>query len=171
MGPGTKPRQNAGRSVVGHDVTTAGHLGLGPQPHAESLVLPEELWQKQSHSHPVPSPCLWDRGLFPDCTRSCRASGAGVASRPCLWGCCSGGGCTGPGGKPGRQDGPAGAPHRLGLPDTAQHLCVLSCAWINSTGPGPRRWGPRPGVPAVPLCSRGLCSGGCSELGCGDGLE
>lgn len=56
MGPGTEPRRYAGRSFVGLDVTTAGHLGVGPQPHARSLVLPAELWQKQSRSRPVPLP-------------------------------------------------------------------------------------------------------------------
>lgn len=56
MGPGTEPRRDAGQSFVGLDVTTAGHLGVGPQPHARSLVLPAELWQKQSRSHPVPLP-------------------------------------------------------------------------------------------------------------------
>lgn len=131
MGPGTEPRWDAGRSFVGLDVTTAGHLGVGPQPHARSLVLPAGLWQKQSRSHPVPlPPCVgpWPVPRLPQklqgvpCWR-------GLAALP-------------PGARLQRrgEQGAGREARRAGrLPDAARPLCVLSCAWVNSTGPGPRR--------------------------------
>lgn len=95
-----------------------------------------ELWQRQSHSHPVPAPARgasWGRGLFPDAPEPQGVRGRrGLAALPLgarlqQW--------RARAGREARQAGrAAGAPRRLGLPDKAQRLCVLSCAWTNSTG-------------------------------------
>lgn len=118
-------------------------------------------------------PCPRSRGLVGPvrrCTRAAGRPGQAWPRGPASGGQAAAAVCSGGAGSQAGRTGRRGSPQAGAAGQSTASLCA-QLRLDKQHGPGPRRWGPRPGVPTVPLSSRGPCSGGCSGLGCGDGWE